>query len=103
MENVYFRITSTNPNSLVGDWPRREVMRFLDRMTGRSVEKKLVEYSDIYGEILLGMHRDLEDHKRQVDALALRVERLRIYAIWVSIAVLILFGVMIVWILHFKR
>ena len=32
------------------------------RLTGRTVEVKVDKYSEIYGEVLLGMHRDLLEH-----------------------------------------
>lgn len=35
-------------------------MGFLKGISGKNVEEKVDEYSEIYGEILLGMHRDLE-------------------------------------------
>lgn len=34
-----------------------------DRLTGRAVEEKLDEYSEVYGEVLLGMHREIQAHK----------------------------------------
>ena len=34
-----------------------------DQWSGRATEQKLVEYSEIYGDILLGMHRDMERHQ----------------------------------------
>lgn len=41
-------------------------MSFLKGLSGKNVEEKVVEYSEIYGEILLGMHRDLETMQRRV-------------------------------------
>ncbi len=38
-------------------------MGFFDRLTGANIEKNLAQYSEVYGEILLGMHRDLERHR----------------------------------------
>jgi chromosome segregation ATPase len=38
-------------------------MGFIDRLTGAKIEKELAQYSDVYGEILLGMHRDMERHQ----------------------------------------
>jgi hypothetical protein len=37
-----------------------------DRITGKAVEERIDEYSEIYGEILVGMHRELQEHKSQV-------------------------------------
>jgi CHASE3 domain sensor protein len=34
-----------------------------DRLTGAKIENELAQYSDVYGEILLGMHRDMERHQ----------------------------------------
>jgi hypothetical protein len=78
-------------------------MEFLDKITGRGAEKKLDEYSEIYGEVLLGMHRDLQDYLRKIDTLAVRVDRLRRNVILGAIAVLIVNGAVMSWILHFKR
>jgi len=79
-------------------------MGLFDQITGRGVEKKIAEYADIYGEVLLGMHRDLEDHRRQINALTLRCEQLRKQMIWGAAAafVVLVLSVVIVWILHFK-
>lgn len=38
-------------------------MGFIDLLTGAKTEKDLAQYSEVYGEILLGMHRDLERHQ----------------------------------------
>jgi chromosome segregation ATPase len=38
-------------------------MEFIDRLTGAKTEKDLAQYSEVYGEILLGMHRDMERHR----------------------------------------
>jgi chromosome segregation ATPase len=39
-------------------------MRFFDTLSGKGVETKVDEYSEVYGEVLLGVHRDLEKQKR---------------------------------------
>lgn len=39
-------------------------MDLLRRMSGKAVEDKITEYSEVYGEVLLGLHRDLENHNR---------------------------------------
>ena len=39
-------------------------MEFIDRLTGAKTEKDLAQYSEVYGEILLGMHRDWNDIER---------------------------------------
>ena len=38
-------------------------MEFIDRLTGAKIEKDLAQYSETYGEILLGMHADMERHQ----------------------------------------
>jgi hypothetical protein len=39
-------------------------MEIFGRITGKAVEDKVTEYSEVYGEVLLGLHRDLENQKR---------------------------------------
>ena len=43
-------------------------MEIFDRLTGAKTEKDLAEYSEVYGEVLLGMHRDLERHRTLINA-----------------------------------
>ena len=38
----------------------QKVSETKDRLTGKAVEDKLDEYSEVYGEVLLGMHRDIQ-------------------------------------------
>lgn len=40
---------------------------FLDRLTGKGIEKIVNEYSETYGEILLGMHRELTLQKKKLE------------------------------------
>lgn len=49
----------------------------LGNITGRSVEQKVTEYSEIYGEILLGIHREIESHHKRIHDCNVREERLR--------------------------
>lgn len=35
-------------------------MRILDQITGKAIEQQVAEYSEVYGEVLLGLHRDFE-------------------------------------------
>ncbi|NOT21372.1 MAG: hypothetical protein HOP22_01410 [Nitrospiraceae bacterium] len=35
-----------------------------DKISGKTVEDKVTEYSEVYGEVLLGLHRDLERQNR---------------------------------------
>lgn len=39
-------------------------MSILDSITGKAVETKLREYSEVYGEVLLGLHKELENNSR---------------------------------------
>lgn len=39
-------------------------MGTVDTFTGKAVEEKVREYSEVYGEILLGLHRDIEKQNR---------------------------------------
>ncbi|MCL6516753.1 hypothetical protein [Alicyclobacillus sp.] len=41
-------------------------MGILDRISGKSIEDKVVEYSEMYGEIVLGLYRDLETLNQRV-------------------------------------
>ena len=49
-------------------------------LTGKNVEQQIQEYSDVYTQVLLGVHGDLElqsrkvdDHDREIDALKLEI------------------------------
>ena len=35
-------------------------MKFFDKISGKAVEEKIGEYSEVYGEVLLGLHKELE-------------------------------------------
>ena len=35
-------------------------MNFFKKISGKTVEEKIEEYSEVYGEILLGLHKELE-------------------------------------------
>lgn len=48
------------------DQRTKKEIGFWDRLTGRGVEKLIDEYSEIYGEILLGMHRELTTQKKKL-------------------------------------
>lgn len=39
-------------------------MGFFDKINGKGIEDKVEEYSEVYGEVLLGLHRDLEKYRR---------------------------------------
>jgi len=34
------------------------------KLTGKELEDKIGQYSEVYGEVLLGMHRELESQKK---------------------------------------
>lgn len=38
-------------------------MGFLDKLSGKTIENSVQQYSEMYGEILLGMHRQLEKQR----------------------------------------
>jgi uncharacterized coiled-coil DUF342 family protein len=40
---------------------------FYGRLTGHAIEQKVAQYSETYGEILLGMHRDMEKSKVEIE------------------------------------
>ncbi len=40
--------------------------KMTDKMTGKGLEEKIGQYSEVYGEVLLGMHRDIESQKKLV-------------------------------------
>ncbi|MFZ0683977.1 MAG: hypothetical protein WAM89_00410 [Terriglobales bacterium] len=40
---------------------------FTGRLSGRSTEEKVVQYSEVYGEVLLGMHREIERFRSVVN------------------------------------
>lgn len=39
---------------------------FWDTLTGKEVVDKVTEYSEVYGEVLLGLHRDFQVLRRTV-------------------------------------
>jgi hypothetical protein len=39
-------------------------MDFFDKISGKAVEDTVKEYSEVYGEVLLGLNRDLEKQNR---------------------------------------
>lgn len=59
--------------SLFGPWshtlPYRRITNvgIFDSFNGKAIEKKVAEYSEIYGEILLGFDRDIKAVKSQVE------------------------------------
>lgn len=42
-------------------------MGILDQITGKAIAQQVTEYSEIYGEILIGLHRDVEHLRDDVD------------------------------------
>lgn len=46
----------------------------LDKLTGKAIESKIDEYSAVYGEIVLGLHRDLDSLRKDVGQLAADLE-----------------------------
>ncbi len=51
-----------------GTLRKEETMKkFLETISGKAVEGKVKEYSEVYGEVLLGLHRDLQQQARLLD------------------------------------
>jgi predicted nucleic acid-binding Zn-ribbon protein len=44
-------------------------VKFLDNLTGKNVEAKVEEFSEVYGEIVVGLHREFETLKSNVQRL----------------------------------
>jgi exonuclease VII large subunit len=58
-------------------------MSFWGTFTGATVQNKVNEYTEVYGEVLLGLHRDLQrqqdvlqEHQRRLDAYNQRIQKL---------------------------
>lgn len=56
-----FKTQNVNSNQTA-----KKEIGFWDRLTGKGVEMLVDEYSEIYGEILLGMHRELTTQKKKL-------------------------------------
>ena len=48
----------------------------MDKLTGKNIEAVVDEYSEVYGEILLGIHRELLSQKEKLDTLEDEVAKL---------------------------
>jgi len=58
-------------------------MSLFDTFTGETVKNKVNEYTEVYGEVLLGLHRDLQrqrgvlqEYQQQLDACNQRIQKL---------------------------
>ena len=51
-------------------------MKFLNNITGKTIEEKVSEYSDIYGEILLGMHQEIESQRKRIHDYSLNMQQI---------------------------
>ncbi|TDA70393.1 MAG: hypothetical protein D9V47_01465 [Clostridia bacterium] len=47
--------------------PKHHLSKFLDKVTGKEVLEKVDEYSETYGEVLLGLHREFEKLQGMVE------------------------------------
>lgn len=81
-------------------------MGILDKISGKAVEDKVREYSEVYGEVLLGLHRDLEKQNRflqecqqRLVAQAKQIQQLRLLCI-LSYVFAFCIGVVAVWLIH---
>ncbi|MFN3603434.1 MAG: hypothetical protein ACK4UJ_01855 [Leptonema sp. (in: bacteria)] len=45
-------------------------------LTGKNIEEKLIEYSEVYGEILLNLHRSIEELKKENKFLKKEISKL---------------------------
>ena len=50
-------------------------MKWIDKLSGKNVGKSISEYSEVYGEVILGIHRDVqtclrrtEDYRDEIDS-----------------------------------
>ena len=53
-------------------------------LTGRNVEQQVAEYSEVYTQVLLGLHEDLElqrrkvaDHEKEIESLTHQIASMR--------------------------
>lgn len=54
-------------------------MEFINNLTGKNIAEKVTEYSELYGEVLLGLHRDVvELQSRLGDAPGVEVLRQKV-------------------------
>lgn len=63
-------------------------MGILDKMSGKALEDRVSEYSEVYGEVVLGLHRDLkkqnrflQDCQQRLVAQAKQIRQLRLLCI----------------------
>jgi septation ring formation regulator EzrA len=52
-------------------------MGIFDNLTGKNIEMKLNEYCEVYGEVLLGIHRETTNHKGTIKEINENVELVR--------------------------
>lgn len=81
-----------------------KVKATVNQLSGKNVEEKLEEYSETYGEILLGFHREIESQKKRlsdlesrtevIESLQREVRRLTIVA-WAAVAITAALGVVL--------
>ncbi len=50
--------------------------QFAGNLTGKNLENKLIEYSEVYGEILLYLYNHLENQKREIKHLKKELNRI---------------------------
>ncbi len=49
---------------------------FTGSLTGKNLEEKLIEYSEVYGEILIYLYKTIEHHKNEIKFLKKEISRL---------------------------
>ena len=72
-------------------------------LTGQNVEQQVAEYSEVYTQVLLGLHEDLElqrtkvaDHEKEIESLTYQIAFMRLtrtIAVGGSTLALLAFGV----------
>lgn len=52
------------------------INQFTGSLTGKNLEDKLIEYSEVYGEILLYLYKTVENQKKEIKFLKKEIKRL---------------------------
>ncbi len=56
---------------------KKGIKEVADTLKGKSIEETVAEYSELYTEVLLGLHRDLESQGRIIRELRSEIESLK--------------------------
>ncbi|GIX42632.1 MAG: hypothetical protein KatS3mg129_2365 [Leptospiraceae bacterium] len=52
------------------------INKFTGSLTGKNLEDKLIEYSEVYGEILLYLYKTVENQKKEIKFLKKEIKQL---------------------------